>query len=601
MKLIKKWYRNLRIQRKLLYLALGITLIVLLSASISQYILASRMVLEQTKKQFAGVVYELSINLDHYFELVENSFDYIANNNVVQEELKSDTPYCSDGKEYLSYYSRAGQIRRLLLQGYTSVYMNDIQLYGYNGANHLLSNGNDIIVFEEETVLKKAEEAAGKCVYYNASDDAGVIYVAKQIKDTLTMKPLGILRASIKVDALEKMTEAAQNSFTAEMFLLDKDYNVILNSTDCNISEMTEKFSDISGNFIYRIKNQNYCCVYQKGTDIDFVLVGMAPMSFLSKAARELLKTTIILLVLSVILCVVLTSVLAKGMAGPIENTSNAMKKFAGGDFTVRLPEGRTDEIGEMNSVFNHTIEEVESLLKKIVEMEVTNKDIEFQALQAQINPHFLYNVLDTINWMARKKGEDNICRMVTAISNLMRESISNKKSMVTIQDEMKYVQDYIYIQETRYGDKFTSCIEVDKELNSIQIPKMTIQTLVENAVVHGVENAIWDCFVYVTVECWDHMVVIKIKDNGVGMSKEKINSLLDPEINRKERKPEDGQTHTNLGIYALRKRLDYVYDGNADISIVSREGKGTEITLKIPLEETRRIIIDGTSSNGIR
>ena len=113
--------------------------------------------------------------------------------------------------------------------------------------------------------------------------------------------------------------------------------------------------------------------------------------------------------------------------------------------------------------------------------METVNKDIEFQALQAQINPHFLYNVLDTINWMARKKGEDNICRMVTSISSLMRASISNKRSMVYIREEIKYVQDYLYIQETRYGDKFTSYIEVDERLNELEIPKMTIQTLVEN------------------------------------------------------------------------------------------------------------------------
>lgn len=600
MDLIKKWYRNLRIQRKFLYVALSITLIVLLSASISQYVIASRMVLEQTKTQFAGVVYELSVNLNHYFELVENSFDYIANNELVQEELKSDTPYCSDGKEYLSYYSRAGQIRRLLLQGYTSVYMNDIQLYGYNGANHLLSNGNEIVVSEEEMVIKKAEEAAGKCVYYNVSEDTGLIYVAKQIKDSLTMKPLGILRASIKVSSLEKMTEAAKDSFSAEIYLLDSENQVILNSMEYDIDELTSQFEGVSGNFLYGINNQKYCCVYQKGSDTDFVLVGMAPMSYLKKTGRELLEITIILLILGVVLCVFLTSVLAKGIAGPIERTSSAMQKFAGGDFTVRLPEGRTDEIGEMNSVFNHTIEEVESLLKKVVEMEITNKDIEFQALQAQINPHFLYNVLDTINWMARKKGEENICRMVTAISNLMRESISNKKNMVSIQDEMRYVQDYIYIQETRYGDKFTSYVEMDEALKDVMLPKMTIQTLVENAVVHGVENAVWDCFLYVTVEHKDDMAVIMVKDNGVGMTKEKLDSLLNPDVSREDIRPEDGQTHTNLGIYAIRKRLEYVYDGKAEISILSEEGKGTEIILKLPLKEVRSMM-DGSSGDDIR
>lgn len=273
--------------------------------------------------------------------------------------------------------------------------------------------------------------------------------------------------------------------------------------------------------------------------------------------------------------------ILAKGIAGPIERTSKAMQQFAEGDFSVRLPEGRRDEIGAMNSVFNQTIEKIEQLIKQVVEMETVNKDIEFQALQAQINPHFLYNVLDTINWMARKKGEDNICRMVTSISSLMRASISNKRSMVYIREEIKYVQDYLYIQETRYGDKFTSYIEVDERLNKLEIPKMTIQTLVENAVVHGVENATWDCFLYVSGEITDGMAVFTVKDDGVGMSQEQLEKLMETE---EEPDHEAERTHTHLGVYAVRKRLDYVYQNKARMSITSEPGKGTQVILEIPM-----------------
>ena len=259
------------------------------------------------------------------------------------------------------------------------------------------------------------------------------------------------------------------------------------------------------------------------------------------------------------------------------------MQQFAEGDFSVRLPEGRRDEIGAMNSVFNQTIEKIEQLIKQVVEMETVNKDIEFQALQAQINPHFLYNVLDTINWMARKKGEDNICRMVTSISSLMRASISNKRSMVYIREEIKYVQDYLYIQETRYGDKFTSYIEVDERLNELEIPKMTIQTLVENAVVHGVENATWDCFLYVSGEITDGMAVFTVKDDGVGMSQEQLEKLMGTE-EEPEPDHEAERTHTHLGVYAVRKRLDYVYQNKARMSITSEPGKGTQVILEIPM-----------------
>ena len=585
MKHLKKWYINLSIQKKFLYCTLGVALVVLMAASILQYISASSIVTEQTRKQSAGVVNELSVNLDHYFDMVENSFDYIANNNTVQEELESDKPYKSDGSELYSYYSRSGQIRRLLLQGYTSIYMNDIQLYGYNGANHLLSNNREI---NEETArisCELAEQANGRCIYYNASDE-GLMYMAKQIKDSLTMEPLGILRASIKLSYLKKMTITARESLSARIFLLDNDRNILLeNAEDDSVitnRDWTEEISGNEGDFSLTTDGQDYNCVYQKCSDTGLVVVGMIPKSFLQKTARGLQKTTAMLILASIVLCIVLANIMAKGIAGPIERTSNAMKQFAGGDFSVRLPEGRTDEIGAMNSVFNQTIEKIEQLLKQVVEMETVNKDIEFQALQAQINPHFLYNVLDTINWMARKKGEENICHMVTAISNLMRASISNKRSMVYVRGEMKYVQDYLYIQETRYGDKFTSYIEVDDKLNELEIPKMTIQTLVENAVVHGVENATWDCFLYVSGEIIDDTAVFTVKDDGIGMSEKQLEKLSADE---EEPEHEAERTHTHLGVYAVRKRLDYVYHNKAQMSILSEIGKGTKVALKIPLD----------------
>lgn len=600
MKQLKKWFLNLSIQRKYLYCTLGITLVVLFAASFFQFMSASEIVTEQTVKQSAGVINELSVNLDHYFDMVENSFEYIANNSIVQEELESDEPYKSDGSELYSYYSRAGQIRRLLLQGYISIYINDIQLYGYNGANHLLSNDRRINEESSEISCTMAEKANGRCVYYNVADEK-LIYMAKQIKDVLTMEPLGILRASIKISYLKKMTLTAQESLSAHIFLLGQDKNILLESagenTDLKDQKWLDQINGNSGNLRFNLDGKAYNLVYQTSSDTGLTVVGMIPTSFLQKTARELEKTTVLLIGISILLCVFLANIMARGITGPIEQTSNAMKKFAKGDFSVRLPEERTDEIGEMNSVFNQTIEKIEKLLKQIVEMEMVNKDMEFQALQAQINPHFLYNVLDTINWMARKKGEENICRMVTAISNLMRASISNKRSLVRVKEEMKYIEDYLFIQETRYGDKFTSYMEVDEALNELEIPKMVIQTLVENAVVHGVENATWDCFLYISGEIQDDMAVFKVKDDGVGMSAEKLEALMKME-EEPEHKAE--RTHTNLGIYAVQKRLEYVYHGKAKMTITSEQEKGTLVVLEIPLKKAKEIMEDGTSGNDI-
>ena len=491
MKYLKKWYINLSIQRKILYCTLGVALVVLLAASVSQYMSASSIVTEQTRKQSAGVVNELSVNLDHYFDMVRNSFEYIANNNTVQEELESDEPYKSDGTELYSYYSRSGQIRRLLLQGYTSIYMNDIQLYGYNGANHLLANNHEINENTSQTSCELAEQAKGRCIYYNASEE-GLMYMAKQIKDSLTMKPVGILRASIKLSYLKKMTITARDSLSAHIFLLDSDKNVLIESAenDATISDRSwiEKISGNTGDFLFTADGQGYDCVYQRSSDTGLTVVGMIPMSFLQKTARGLQKTTIMLILASLMLCIFLADILAKGIAGPIERTSKAMQQFAEGDFSVRLPEGRRDEIGAMNSVFNQTIEKIEQLIKQVVEMETVNKDIEFQALQAQINPHFLFNMLNNANVLIKRNPEE-ASKVLFKLEDLLRYQINDSsRERVSLASDIRFLNDYLNLEKIR-RDNFQFTLRQEGEVDSIWIQPLLFIPFVENAVKHSFDS----------------------------------------------------------------------------------------------------------------
>lgn len=580
MKNLKKWYINLSIQRKILYCTLGVALVVLLAASVSQYMSASSIVTEQTRKQSAGVVNELSVNLDHYFDMVRNSFEYIANNSTVQEELESDEPYKSDGTELYSYYSRSGQIRRLLLQGYTSIYMKDIQLYGYNGANHLLANNREIHEKTAQISCELAEQAKGRCIYYNASEE-GLMYMAKQIKDSLTMKPVGILRASIKLSYLKKMTITARDSLAAHIFLLDNDKNVLIESAenDATISDRSwiEKISGNTGEFLFTADGQGYDCVYQRSSDTGLTVVGMIPMSFLQKTARGLQKTTIMLILASLMLCIFLANILAKGIAGPIKRTSKAMQQFAEGDFSVRLPEGRRDEIGTMNSVFNQTIEKIEQLIKQVVEMETVNKDIEFQALQAQINPHFLYNTMDMINWMALQGQTDEISHAVQSLSRFYKLTLSRKKGISTIARELEHVTIYVQLQNMRYHDSIELITDIPDELSEYQIPKLTLQPVVENSILHGIlEKESKSGTIVITGWMENEDIVLLISDDGVGISPEILSTILSG-------KGKSQSGGTNIAVYNTHRRLQILYGNNYGLTYSSKPGEGTEVEIRFP------------------
>ena len=528
------------------------------------------------------MVNELSVNLDHYFDMVRNSFEYIANNNTVQEELESDEPYKSDGTELYSYYSRSGQIRRLLWQGYTSIYMNDIQLYGYNGANHLLANNHEINENTARTSCELAEQAKGRCIYYNASEE-GLMYMAKQIKDSLTMKPLGILRASIKLSYLKKMTITARDSLAAHIFLLDNDKNVLIESAenDATISDRSwiEKISGNTGEFLFTADGQGYDCVYQRSSDTGLTVVGMIPMSFLQKTARGLQKTTIMLILASLMLCIFLANILAKGIAGPIKRTSKAMQQFAEGDFSVRLPEGRRDEIGAMNSVFNQTIEKIEQLIKQVVEMETVNKDIEFQALQAQINPHFLYNTLDSLYWQAVNEGNEGIADDIIALSNLFRLVLGQGRGIISVENEKSLVEQYLHLQKMRFSDNLEYKIEMSDEILERKIPKLILQPFVENAVVHGYEKTGERCLVSVMGWHEDNWLIFKISDDGTGMTETQLKEIWEVP----DEKRYAGQRIGRYAIRNVKERLDLMYHSNFVLEIESKQGKGTCVTIKIP------------------
>ena len=353
-----------------------------------------------------------------------------------------------------------------------------------------------------------------------------------------------------------------------------------------------------SNNFIERnILDTKIYAGFYSISNTDWFMVTILPSPPLIHESNRLMIQIALIYAVFLVLALIFANVLAHSITGRLSSVIRQMQTVRHGPPTPMESPQAHDEIGDLIDTYNYMTRKMEELMKTQAKAAEDLRIAEFNSLQAQINPHFLYNVLDTINWMARKKGEENICRMVTAISNLMRASISNKRSMVRVKEELKYIGDYLFIQETRYGDKFTSYIEVDETLNELEIPKMVIQTLVENAVVHGVENATWDCFLYISGEIQDDMAVFKVKDDGVGISAEKLEALMKME-EEPEHKAE--RTHTNLGIYAVQKRLEYVYHGKAKMTITSEKEKGTLVILEIPLEKAKEIMEDGTSGNDI-
>lgn len=185
------------------------------------------------------------------------------------------------------------------------------------------------------------------------------------------------------------------------------------------------------------------------------------------------------------------------------------------------------DEIGMIGTEYNKMAENIETLIEKVYKMELTQKQAELEFLQMQINPHFLYNALDTISWMALGKGNGEISEMSIALAELLRATIKNE-SFIPLQEEMTTVKDYLFIQEQRFGDKISVSYQVEERASRCQVPNFILQPLIENAIIHGLEPKIGNGRLSVKISIREKRLFFVIEDDGVGMTEEEIRKLYE-------------------------------------------------------------------------
>ena len=271
-------------------------------------------------------------------------------------------------------------------------------------------------------------------------------------------------------------------------------------------------------------------------------------------------------LLLAVIL---ISSLLSREITKPIRQLRDSMSMVEEGEFEKANVDITTEnEIGSLSKSFNVMTERIHTLMDQNVYEQKQKRKIELRALQAQINPHFLYNTLDSIIWMSEAGRNEEVVEMTSALARLLRQSISNDQELVAVEKEIDYVRSYLTIQKMRYQDKLEYSIDIDPEIRFVEIVKLTLQPLVENAVKHGVGMKEGGGTVTIATKEFDDRYEVIVSDDGVGFDTAK--------------KPNDRRTH--IGMENVRNRLKTMC--NAVLNIESTVGKGTVATITIPKEE---------------
>jgi two-component system, sensor histidine kinase YesM len=302
------------------------------------------------------------------------------------------------------------------------------------------------------------------------------------------------------------------------------------------------------------------------------ILAGITDSSSYHQTIEHFFLIIVIVTILGTILAGIFAYFFSRSIAHPVNKLAASMQLVESGNLQVRVQESKILEIGQLDKTFNAMIGQITSLLELTREEEAKLHEAERKALESQMNPHFLYNTLNTVKAIAKLHGEQEILTITMKLGKLLRSSIDNRDAEITLRDSFALTESYLTIQKIRFGEKLHVVSYLDEALQEERTPKLIIQPLVENAIIHGLEPKVGNWRISIKAILRSKMVVLTIADNGIGMAQGTLPKNLD-----------DLAGSEHVGIYNIHRRLILRYGEKASLKIDSIEGEGTIITIIFP------------------
>ena len=426
-----------------------------------------------------------------------------------------------------------------------------------------------------------------------------VISVVKRIGNPRTLEPFGMLVIDVNY---KRLHEVAQNvrlgrSGRGYLFILDSLGKIVyhpdpvLIGTDADPAVFRAMRNRDSGSFIAAPDGRKFLFTFSRSQTLEWHIVTAIPYGELNRNSAELGRTIFVTAAVTALAGLILSVGLASSLVKPIRRLYRDMKRVEMGDLTGRVPVEAKDEIGMLTLGFNTMVERLSQLLEEVyvsrlkeTSMRLRQKETELNMLQAQINPHFLYNSLETIRGMALMHDVPEIGAMASALARLLRYNVKNAGAMVTVREELEMVNVYLRIQQFRFEDKLDYRFDVPEWALDQRIAKFTLQPVVENCIVHAVERRLGRTFVQLdAVRAEEDIFAIRVYDDGPGIPPD--------ELARLRRRLEDDQPDetAQIGIMNVHRRLRHLFGERCGVHLDSVEGQGTEVRITLPYEPRGR------------
>lgn len=416
-----------------------------------------------------------------------------------------------------------------------------------------------------------------------------VISISKAITDPQTGEVTGVMLIDLNYQAIETICENAQLGKSGYIYLVDNKKNIIYHPQQQLLysGTKTEPLEEVlklpQGETYLRNEQQGKIYIKNHSELTGWSAVGVVNTNELIQNKEEILLFYGLIAGAAIVFATAIAIIISTTITRPIKMLENTMHKVEEGDFSIQSEIVLNNEIGHLSNTFNVMISKIKLLMQNAVSIEEEKRRSEIKALQAQINPHFLYNTLETIIWMSASGKNEEVVEVTSALARLFRTSISKGAHLVPLAVEVENINSYLTIQKMRYKDKLSFDVNIPSELAKLMTPKLILQPIVENAVYHGIKQSEHGGAITIGAELREGCLMITVEDEGVGMSAEQMEQLFVPKDN----------TDRGIGVINVNNRIKLCFGQQYGLHYQSSPDQGTRVEICLP------IIEEGEEDNG--
>ncbi|HHV99176.1 MAG TPA: histidine kinase [Clostridiaceae bacterium] len=583
--------RKISVKKRLIYSFYLISILPLFIVAILFYRISANSIKDKISESTQQSLLMAKVNINSTIERLESNSIEISFNPLTQKVL-------SGYKELTDFelFTLEQQLQRDTAQHLTLAYYvtnvliltKDLDIINaFGGRNRPIDLDKEYL----ENLVRKIHKAGGKSVFTVVNRDKNNpaskgILMSRYINNIETGERIGYILICVDETYIQGICKAATIGQSSYTIILDNNNTIITSKSPEYPSGSIFKdkklqdnlflgvYEDVSFNYV--INGAKYLFSYREILYDQWQIISAIPYSYLNNETNMLSVAIIITILFCMLGVVFLTDIISQSIDEPLKTTLALIDRVNNGNLTVSDPDYSQDEIAIVNASFNNMIKKLKISLEKIKATEKQKLNLEFKALMAQINPHFLANTLNSVKWMAQMQNADNIENLVTALISILQDTMG-KVEYSTLAGEINSLRAYITIQEYRYLDKFVVSYDIAPESKEFLVPKFILQPIVENAIIHGVSHKKGQGHIMIKSYISNGELFIKVIDNGIGVAADQLENILTAAPERKLK-------FTNIGLHNVNERIKLKFGEQYGINIMSELNAGTTVTINLPI-----------------